>query len=303
MNIHYLSNETTSDPFTLTGSEVDIPMTWGNIDMFPDKKAIYALDAEGNKTRGLGIVGHEYPFKNAGNEEILAGERFTPHVTFFKKQQDMLQKMLPAGHLDRLEVTYKTARHGAWALQETVFPSIRVPITTYKHKTEMGLRHITWHGVDGLTSNNGLFGGIDFFCSNGTITGEYDRVRRKNTKRFDMNAFVEEIEQSLEVFYERAKMYQAWASRTISEHQAQELFGAMFGVRKAPKMLEIYHSEAAIRGNTLWTVYSTFTNYASHEDTFALNDTGGDHKAQSMLKREFEVSALIEHDAFTKLAA
>ena len=50
------------------------------------------------------------------------------------------------------------------------------------------------HGVDGSMSNQVFFGAIDFFCTNGQIRGEYDKVRRKNTSRFSIDTFINELQ-------------------------------------------------------------------------------------------------------------
>lgn len=292
-NIATFNQPANLDPFGLSGSIVDFPIKSekGNLPHFHHKKAVYAVEDDGEILRGLGIVGRDYPV--------------TAHVDFFERQHDMLARKLPQQHVEKAETKYSLARDGAFAKQDITFPSIRVPIETYKHKTDIGLRYIAWHGVDGLTSNNGIFGAIDFFCSNGMITGEYDVVRKKNTKNFSLAAFVDEVELSVDNFYEQHRVYQSWAARRISGQQVKELFEAFpVSKRKARELLAVYHTEAAVRGETLWTVYSTLTNYSSHTNNgFELRQTGGDHAAHTMLKREFEVSKLVNSEPFQQLAA
>ena len=282
-------NSTT--PFELEGSVVDIPVMEKPLPLFPDKKGIYKT-VDGEPVVGLGIVGKDYPL--------------TTHVDFFKQQHDMLQRKLPTGHLDRLQIKYKVAKKGAFALQDIIFPSIAIPIETNKHRTTISLRYVSWHGVDGQTSNNGVFGAIDFFCENGSISGEFDTVRRKNTKNFELSAFIDEVEQSVDVFYERAKLYQAWAAKSIHMHQALACIEKLPGITKAKatKLYDLYINETLVRGHNVWTLYSAMTNYSSHVDNgFALRRTRSDHAARSMLSREFEVVKWISSPSFEKLAA
>ena len=79
-------------PFELEGSIVDISMMEQPLPLFPDKKGIYKV-VDGEPVIGLGIVGKDYPL--------------TSHVKFFKQQHNMLQRKLPTGHLDKLQIKYK----------------------------------------------------------------------------------------------------------------------------------------------------------------------------------------------------
>jgi len=289
-NILSFEQKPAHDWTKMEGSCVDFFMLEDEIPNFPDHKAILREDKLGNRT-GLGIVGRNYPL--------------TTHTDFFARQHEMFEKKFPAGHLENAEISYQTSRKGAFALMNLILPDVKLPIETSKHKTEVGLRHVSWHGVDGGTSNNSIFGAIDFFCTNGIITGEYERIRKKNTKNFDMRKFIDEIEKSVEEFYVTARKYQAWAARDISYQDAENVIESLpIAKRNKPKLLTIYEQEVMDRGSNLWALYSAFTNYSSHTDNgFPIRQTGGDHQAETMLKREFSVVSWLDNEEFVRLAA
>ena len=281
-----------NDLFKMKGSAVDFPMKEEDIEHFPHHKFIYRTDEFGEIVKGLGHVGKEYPL--------------TTHRDFFSQQHDMMQSKFSANELDNLLCKYKISRDGAWALQDITFPNVKFPIESRKQKTEIGLRNVSWHSVDGSASNNALFGAIDFFCTNGMITGEYDVVRKKNTKHFDMKNFINEIEKSVAEFYTTVEKYQTWANRDITFQDAQNVIEFLPVPKgKKDKLLTTYKQEVNDRGDNLWALYSTFTNYSSHhkDNDFGFNKSKHDHVAQSMLKREFEVANWIHTEEFVRLAA
>lgn len=286
MTIINFDNNKTID-FGLEGSIVDFNMFEKTIEYFSDKKGIYREDP----LVGLGIVGKDYPLHS--------------HTDFFRPQQDMIRRKFPAAHLEDIQTTYKVARNGAWALQNITFPNVKHLIDTGKHTTNLALRNVSWHSVDSSTSNNAVFGTMDFFCTNMDMSGEYSLVRKKNTKNFSMSKFILELEKSVEEFYITARKYQAWANRSIDTLASSIVIDALpIADRNKDKLKILYQSEASIRGHNLWALYSTMTNYSNHTNNgFNIRRTSSDHVAQTMLKREFEVSSWIKNEEFVRLAA
>jgi hypothetical protein len=287
--IDFEHNETVD--FGLEGSVVDIDMIEQPLPHFWDKKGIYKVDEEGNILQGLGIVGNNYPLHT--------------HIDFFSPQHDMIKRKFPAEHLRNAVTNYRTSRDGAWALQDITFPEVKHLIDNGKHKTEIFLRNVAWHSVDSSTSNNAVFGTMDFFCQNMDMNGEYSLIKKKNTKHFNMANFIYEIEKSVEDFYMTGRKYQAWANRDITFENAKTVVKSLtIADRSKEKLLNIYSQEAGTRGSNLWALYSSFTNYSSHTDNgFAIRKTASDHEAQTMLKREFEVASWAENEEFVRLAA
>ena len=290
-NILSFEQKPAHDPWNMKGSRVDMNIVTRDLPHFYNNKAVYEVDEYGNIIRGLGLPGRNYPV--------------TPHTEFFRHQQSLFEKKFPAAHLENIKVSYRTSRDGAWALMDVVFNDIKYPIESLKHTTEVCLRGVGWHSVDASTSNNFVFGGFEAFCTNMQIGGKYDHVKKKNTKNFDMRKFIDEIEKSVEEFYVTARKYQAWAARDISYQDAKNVIESLpIAKRNKPKLLNIYEQEVMDRGSNLYALYSAFTNYSSHTDNgFPIRQTGGDHQAETMLKREFSVVSWLDNEEFVRLAA
>ena len=127
----------------------------------------------------LGIVGNTF--------------QCAAHGDFFRGVMDTATQELGADALDGAVNQFRTARNGAWAMLDVTLPNIKTKITTDKAETEIGNRIISLHGIDGSCSNQVFFGAIDFFCTNGMITGDHDKVRKKNTSNFSMESFIYEL--------------------------------------------------------------------------------------------------------------
>lgn len=151
------------------------------------------------------------------------------------------------------------------------------------------------------------FGAIDFFCTNGMIRGDYDKVRRKNTANFSMDAFIYELTRARKDFYTQATQLQVWAETDLKYVDVASLLDDMLGSkRKAEKMYSLYMAEADIRGHNKFALYSAFTNYASYADDrngFSLRATDNDTQAVTMWSREQEVSSWVSNPKFLMLEA
>ena len=255
------------------------------------------------------LVPHKKYVVNANTGQYLdtVGHKFNcaSHPDFFRSVQGTMIEELNAPDLEDVATTFRTARNGAWAMMDVTFPNVKVNVETHKHKTEIAQRVIALHGIDGSCSNQVYYGGIDFFCTNGMISGEYDTVRRKTTLLFSLNSFIDELRRAKQDFYEHGRKLQTWASTHIGAVQVEELLSTVMpSDSKADKMLSVYFSEAATRGHNLFALYSAFTNYSSHandNNNFKLRDTGNDTQAQSMFRREQDVSKWISTPQFRAL--
>ena len=129
----------------------------------PDKKYVI------NQTTGhpLGIVGKSF--------------QCASHGDFFRGVVETATETLSGHDLEDAKYSFRTARNGAWAMLDITLPNVTMDISTDKFETEIGNRIISLHGIDGSCSNQVFFGAIDFFCTNGMITGDHDKVRKKNT--------------------------------------------------------------------------------------------------------------------------
>lgn len=239
----------------------------------------------------------------------IVGRGFTcaSHGDFYRGVMDTLTENLEPSDMMNANYKWRTARGGAWTMLDITLPDMQVEISTDKHTTTLGNRIISLHGIDGSCSNQVYFGQIDFFCTNGMIRGEYDKVRKKNTANFSLDSFIYELNRSRRDFYAETAKMQVWAQTDLKYVNVQSLLEEMITSRKkAEKMYQLYCHEASQRGHNKWALYSAFTNYASYADErngFNLRNTGHDTQAISMFTREQEVSKWVSDDRFITLEA
>ena len=240
---------------------------------------------------------------------VGTGFKCASHKKFFDGVQNIMVDNIPDAMIDST-VRWSTARNNAWAMMDIVMPNVFTKVETEKHSTMIGRRVIALHGVDGSCSNQVFFGAIDFFCTNGMITGDYDKVRRKNTSNFCMDRFIQELNQSSVDFVGQVNELQEWANIELPTYSMKSwkeyLSSIMKSDRKAERMIPLVQKEVRKRGRNVFALYSAFTNYASYADEkngFNLRNTGRDTSAQSMWARENEVTKWISTPEFKKLVA
>jgi hypothetical protein len=238
----------------------------------------------------------------------VVGDTFNcaSHGDFFNGVHDTITENLGDAECEGMNMKWKVARQNAWAMLDMTLPNVTARIETDKHSTTIAQRIIALHGIDGSCSNQTFFGAIDFFCTNGMIRGEHDKVRRKNTSNFSMDRFIRDLRESTQSFYAQSKRLQGWANKPLFVGDVKSMLETLLKSDKtAEKMLTLYNQEAGVRGQNVWALYSAFTNYASHNEVngFGLRNTGKDTKAVSMFQRESKVSQWIESKPFKELIA
>ena len=239
----------------------------------------------------------------------IVGSKFNTvtHKEFFDKVCRTMSEQLGDEAMEGANVKWNNARNGAFAMLDATLPATKALITTDKQQTEISQRVIALHGVDGLCSNQVFFGAIDFFCTNGMIRGEHDKVRRKNTTNFSMSAFIKELEDANSDFYSQAEQLQEWARTPLEYNSVRDMLHSLMGSeKKGDKMLGLYAQEIQTRGHNAFALYSAFTNYASYADErngFKLRNTGNDTNAISMWGREQEVTKWVSSKQFKELVA
>ncbi len=243
----------------------------------PEKQ--YVLNEETGEY--LGVVGHKF--------------NCASHPEFFTSVWETMTENLPEHEMEGATVGWKTARHGSWGMLDVVLPNVKHKITTGQHQTEVAQRIISLHGIDGSCSNQVFFGAIDFFCTNGMITGDYQKVRRKNTKNFDLQSFQQELRTKNIQFEEQMGRLQTMANISLNGRYSlvEDVVKELMPKRPAEKMLSLYREEASIRGNNVFALYSAMTNYASYADErngFELRQSSNDNAAITMWNREQTVS-------------
>ena len=254
-----------------------------------DKK--YVIN--GNTGEYIGVVGNTF---NCAN-----------HTDFFEGVHNTVTENLGEEQTDSMNIKWRVAKQNAWAMMDMTLPNVTARIQSDKHSTTIAQRIIALHGVDGSCSNQTYFGAIDFFCTNGMIRGEHDKIRRKNTANFSMDRFIRDLRESTQSFYAQSERLQAWANKPLWVWDVKAMLQALLkSDRASEKMFGLYNQEASVRGENVWALYSAFTNYASYADErngFNLRETGKDTQAVSMFQREHKVSQWIESPVFKELIA
>jgi len=248
---------------------------------------------------------------NGGTGEYIGvvGDTFNcaSHTEFFEGVHDTVTENLGEAQCEDMNMKWRSARQNAWAMLDMTLPNVTARIETDKHSTTIAQRIIALHGVDGSCSNQTFFGAIDFFCTNGMIRGEHDKVRRKNTANFTMDRFIRDLRESTQSFYAQSERLQGWANKPLYRGDVKAMLDTLLkSDRMAEKMFGLYNQEASVRGQNVWALYSAFTNYASYADErngFNLRNTGKDTGAVSMFQRESKVSQWIESKPFKELIA
>tara|TARA_A100000171_G_scaffold23440_1_gene21791 strand:+ start:784 stop:1632 length:849 start_codon:yes stop_codon:yes gene_type:complete len=239
----------------------------------------------------------------------VVGDTFNcaSHTEFFEGVHDTVTENLGEAQCEDMNMKWRSARQNAWAMLDMTLPNVTARIETDKHSTTIAQRIIALHGIDGSCSNQTFFGAIDFFCTNGMIRGEHDKVRRKNTANFTMDRFIRDLRESTQSFYAQSERLQGWANKPLYRGDVKAMLDTLLkSDRMAEKMFGLYNQEASVRGQNVWSLYSAFTNYASYADErngFNLRNTGKDTGAVSMFQRENKVSQWIESKPFKELIA
>ena len=278
----------------------DIPMQ----DMIPENLD-FTVEFEPTKVKDK-----KYVINGDTGEYIgVVGDTFNcaSHTEFFEGVHDTVTENLGAAQCEDMNMKWRSARQNAWAMLDMTLPNVTARIETDKHSTTIAQRIIALHGVDGSCSNQTFFGAIDFFCTNGMIRGEHDKVRRKNTANFTMDRFIRDLRESTQSFYAQSERLQGWANKPLYRGDVKAMLDTLLkSDRMAEKMFGLYNQEASVRGQNVWALYSAFTNYASYADErngFSLRNTGKDTGAVSMFQRESKVSQWIESKPFKELIA
>tara|TARA_S200002703_G_scaffold153893_2_gene155965 strand:+ start:333 stop:1160 length:828 start_codon:yes stop_codon:yes gene_type:complete len=245
--------------------------------------------------------------RSTGEPIAIVGKDFTcaSHGDFFRSVMDTVTDNLSAYEVDGANTKWRDAHHNGWAMMDMTLPNVKATITTSKHVTQVAQRIIALHGVDGTCSNTVLFGAIDFFCTNGQIRGEHDKVRRKNTSGFNLDTFIDQLNRSKQDFYTQSERLQGWANKPLYADNVKSMLESL-DKGKSKRMFELYNQEAGVRGNNAFALYSAFTNYATYADErngFKLRNTGKDTDAVSMWEREEKVSRWVDSKQFKELLA
>ena len=217
------------------------------------------------------------------------------HPEFYSKVYKTLIENMSEDDKKDMLIRFRSANRGCWSTMEVHFPNVKSEISNDKFSTTTYLRGISTHGINGCLSNQFFWGLIDMFCTNGLISGEFEKVRRKNTSGFRILNFVDEIRSAKEQFVIETKRLHQWANTKVYNLDVENVLKKLMPERKAENMYLLFLQEASQRGQNMFALQSAFTNYATYADErngFTLRQTKNvsDTAHKSMWAREMEVS-------------
>ena len=246
--------------------------------------------------RYLAIVGDGY--RTVENEEVL-----------MPLQKAMINYFDPAV-LESVEIndTMGYRKGGLITWSEYRFPKLAKAIETSSgHRTNLMLRYIFKNGYDGKHGMTLYAGEIDAFCTNGMITGSYDKFTKRHTSSFDPDDFVLAFEESMTKYHEVADQYQQWADTKVDPEKVAEVLEKFTGSeeykpnRLATKLWSQFIDEREVRGSNIFAFVSALTHYASHNDSrFPITRSGS---ADTLYKRQEKVQGWLRSKAFRELEA
>jgi hypothetical protein len=239
-------------------------------DTAPNKKMLMRSNGGDNEDTYLDVVNDKYHVVE--NREVLE-PLHRQMINFF----DPLV-------LEDVQIKDTIAANGLQCYAEYVFPSIKSEIeTSTGHKTNLGLRFVVKNSFDGKGSVTFWSGVIDFFCTNGVVNGTYDITRKRHSKNFSTEGFIEAFLYSMDRHQESVEMYQRYADTKVgSSVTVQQLFDKLTKTNReekkrdgglADRLFSQWMDEVRERGNNLFSVQSAMTHYASHDDDGRFNLT------------------------------
>ena len=252
-------------------------------------KAIIRMTPDGEKVHVLNVVGSSY--KLIHNREL------------FGVVEDTMRKEIHGDALRGVVVEDKVAGWGKLCYRQYVFPNIKCKLKQGA-RSDIAFRLIVQNGYGGSALRVHA-GAIEFWCSNGMITGEYQSTYHKHTSGVSVQGIGNAVHRAVDAFVNAQDKWVKWSETPVKHEAAMELFRELATSTKlGDRLINQYMEETSARGHNLWAVYSALTFYASHaEDDFKLRDSviEQDTVASTMLQRELTVAKWIESDAWHKL--
>ena len=193
---------------------------------------------------------------------------------------------------------------GGTSIRDYIFPNIRADIES--RRSDIAFRAIVINGYDGSSSFKFYHGAIDFFCTNGMVTGSYDMIIKRHTAGLTVPKLTDKLRTSIDIFYKQAEQWSQWVGKVISDESAEECFKALpnCSERLLAKLMRQFLIECQSHGRTVWALYSAATYYATSNDgEFKTRETAQDHTATTLMNREQQVRSWLNTEEFQQIAA
>jgi hypothetical protein len=135
----------------------------------------------------------------------------------------------------------------------------------------VAFRAIFVNGYGG-TSFGCKLGAINFFCTNGMITGEHDVVYRRHTSGLDASIAADWLKAGMRKWDVGVERWHRWMREHPTVDQERDAIKAM---SDNPQHQQKMARELDLRyipkyGNTLFALYQTLTDFASHFEEYKL---------------------------------
>lgn len=218
---------------------------------------------------------------------------------------DAAVRAFAGNHMTTAIIKDEISYLGARCFRQYVFPTISCELKQRRAGTSVMFRIMIFTAFDGSSSIKVLSGAIDGFCTNGMIFGEYNQLIQRHTAsaKVLLPKLEEHLKASLAYFWTHAGMLSKWAEKAITIDQAETLLKGFFSDKRVSLLKDRFAEEAAVRGHTLWALYSALTYYASHNSTeFPVRSTGKDNVVATLKERELEVYRITGSQAWKELA-
>ena len=238
----------------------------------------------------IGLVGKNYKVLN--NRELCEGI------------EDTFMESLTQEELKDVSRRDSISYLGATSIRDYVFPNIKADIGS--RRSDIAFRAIIINGYDGSSSFKFYHGAIDFFCTNGMVTGAYDMIVRRHTSGLTIPALTDRLRKSIDIFYKQSDQWKHWVGKEICDEDAERCYEAMPNIsdRRVQQLMRQFRIETQTHGRTVWALYSAATYYASFDaGEFSIRETQSDHKASTLMNREQQVRSWLNTEEFEHIAA
>jgi hypothetical protein len=182
--------------------------------------------------------------------------------------------------------TYSDA-DGAKAYIDVKFPKL----TTSLAGSSLNFRAIFHNGYGG-TSLGCIIGAINAFCTNGMILGDYESVYRRHTSGLDASVTLDWLVAGMSKWDVGVERWHHWAKMESRTSTMVNVAKLMSDNEQHVKRMERVYIDTYVPkyGNTLFAVYQTLTDFASHYDQYKLRAVNNN----SPHEREFTLLAKAE---------
>ena len=260
-----------------------------------------------------------------GSREVAAyvgaQQGFESHIVFFGEVVQAIKSRVSQHEFETASVKWQHSHNGLFVVLDVSFPAIH---SNFEHNGlvwDKSLRLIVVRSINGTVATSAFFGDIDWFCLNTLISGNFEGIRQRNTINFNPVSFANRIPVIKDKFLENAHIEQEYSKIKVIPGTTTKLFEELFPLppkedeelskprisRKVEEFQTLYEEEANVRGQTLYSVVSAFSQYSAHRplrgkvigkwNTQALRNHQRELEVQKMMRSEPWNEFLLTHHA------